>query len=272
MGLYGAIIVRPWDYMSDRREYKTAYGAGTDTEFDREYLLIVGEVDPDLHQAVEFGRPYDIRAFKHRYWTMNGKCANDTMLPDNVAHLSNQPYSSMIRLEPDEKVLIRYAGAGVQNHPLHSHGNHTSLVGMDGRLLKNRRIFRTTDLSYKRFTVLTGAGQTYDQIYTWTGLGFDPVTNPIPTTLPNIRNMVIGHTGMTLWSGSPYLGEKGDLPQGIVSYNAVGEYHFMLHSHSEPEITNWGVFPGGMMTMIAVYPMGTLAHHHGMLPTESHLP
>lgn len=270
MGLYGAIIVRPQDYMPDHAGHKTAYGAGTGTEFDREYLLVVGEIDPDLHQAVEWGNPYDIRAYKPRYWTMNGRCSNDTMLPDNVDHLPNQPHGAMIMLEPGEKVLIRYAGAGVENHPLHPHGNHTRLVGMDGRLLQNRTITNTTDLSYKRFTVLTGAGQTYDQIYTWTGLGFEPVTNQIPTIIPNLRNMAIGHTGMTMWSGSPYLGVKGELPSGMVSFNEVGEYHFMLHSHAEPEITNWGTFPGGLMTMIAVYPNGTLGHHHGMLPVESH--
>ncbi|SFR10850.1 multicopper oxidase domain-containing protein [Desulfoscipio geothermicus] len=268
MGLYGAIIVRPCDYTPHDSQYKTAYGAGTDTEFNREYLLITGEIDPDFHQAVEYGQPYE--AYKPRYWTINGRCAGDTMLPDNVPHLPNQPCSSMIMMEPGEKVLIRYAGAGVENHPLHPHGNHTRLVGLDGRLLRNQNGGGTTDLSYKRFTVLTGAGQTYDQIYTWTGLGYNPVTNPIPTTLPNLRNMAIGHLGWTMWSGSPYLGQKGELPPDVVSYNQAGEYHLMLHSHAEPEITNWGAFPGGMMTMIAVYPSGTLAPHQGMLPTEAY--
>ncbi|MFZ5591630.1 MAG: copper oxidase, partial [Bacillota bacterium] len=105
----------------------------------------------------------------------------------------------------------------------------------------------------KRFTVLVGAGQTYDQIYQWEGLGYTP-DNPIPTILPNLRNMGIGEPGWTLWSGSPYLGVKGDVPKGVTSFNEMGEYYFMLHSHEEPQITNWGEFPGGMMTMIAIYP------------------
>lgn len=269
MGLYGTIIVRPWDYEPDRGEYQTAYGAGTGTEFQREYLLVLGELDPLLHQALETGGGYDIRRFKPRYWTINGRCANDTMLPDHAAYLPNQPEGAMVMMEPAEKVLLRYASAGMANHPLHPHGNHTRLVGLDGRLLQNRVGSTIHDLSYLRFTVLAGAGQTCDQIYTWTGLGFDPVSNPIPTTVPNIRNMVIGHTGMTMWSGSPYLGEKRELPPGIVSFNEQGEYHFMLHSHAEPEITNWGAFPGGLMTMIAVYPEGALDEHHGTLPVEN---
>jgi FtsP/CotA-like multicopper oxidase with cupredoxin domain len=256
MGLYGGLVVRPGDY--DPANRKTAYGTGTDTEFDREYLLITGEIDPELHRAVEEGKPYLISKFKPRYWTLNGRCAPDTMMMDNVAYLPHQPYSSMITACPGEKVLLRYIGAGIENHPLHPHGNHTRVVGLDGRLLRNGY----TDLSHRRFTVLVRAGQTYDQIFEWHGLGYTP-QNPIPTTLPNIRNMGIGDAGWTMWSGSPYLGVKGDIPKGVTSFNESGEYYFMLHSHEEVQITNWGEFPGGMMTMVAIYP--SLSPDVGML-------
>ena len=272
MGMYGAMIVRPWDYDPKYSQYQTAYGAGTGTEFDREYLLIISEIDPELHKAVKLNNPFNFKTFKPRYWTINGRCAVDTMLPDNVEELPNQPYGAMIMMEPEEKILLRYAGAGYDNHPLHPHGNHTRLIGLDGRLLQNKKKGGSDDLSYKRFTVLTGAGQTYDQIYTWTGLGFDPGNDPIPTTIPNVRNLGLGHADWTLWSGSAYLGEKKELPQGILSNNKVGEYYFMLHSHSELEITNWGTYPGGMMTMIAVYPGGTLDAGAGSLPLVSYIP
>lgn len=261
MGLYGALVVLPSDYDAATPGYKTAYGWGTGTDYDREYLLIVSEIDPDLNDAVEQGRPYDVRAYKPRYWTINGRMAPDTMFPHNVPYLPNQPYGSMVMLEPGEKVLLRYVGAGVESHPLHPHGNHTRLVALDGRLLRNG----TQDLSYRRFTVLVGPGQTYDQIYTWTGLGYSS-SNPIPTVIPNIQNLDVGDAGWTMYSGSPYLGVKGDIPVGITSFNKMGEYYFMLHSHEEMQITNWGEFPGGMMTMIAVFPPGTLAPDIGVLP------
>ncbi len=245
MGLYGGLVIRPTDYEVS----KTAYGAGTDTEFDREYLLIVGEIDPDLHQAVEEGKPYLVSKYLPRYWTMNGRCAPDTMFKDGVEYLPHQPYDSMIMAEPGEKVLLRYIGAGIDIHPLHPHGNHTRVIAMDGRLLRNN----TFDRSFQRFTVAVKPGQTYDQIFQWTGLGYTP-DNPIPTILPNLRNMGIGAAGWTMWSGSPYLGVKGDIPVGVVSFNETGEYYFMLHSHSEYQITNWGEFPGGMMTMISIFP------------------
>lgn len=260
MGLYGALVVLPRDYQPDRPGGKTAYGRGTDTEYDREYLLVVAEIDPVLHDAVERGEPYDLRSFKPRYWTINGRMAPDTMDGNGVPWLPSQPYSALIKLEPGEKALLRYACAGIECHPLHPHGNHTRVVAFDGRLLRNWGM----DLSHKRFTVLMGPGQTCDQIYEWTGLGYSP-DNPIPTVVPNIQNMDVGDAGWTMFSGSPYLGVKGDVPVGVVSYNEVGEYHFMLHSHEEMQITNWGEFPGGMMTMIAVYPPGTLGPDVGQL-------
>ncbi|MEW5932854.1 MAG: multicopper oxidase domain-containing protein [Bacillota bacterium] len=259
MGLYGALVVRPADYDPADPAHKTAYGFGTDTEFDREYLLITGEIDPELNNAVGEGRPYLVPKFRPRYWTLNGRCAPDTMLPDRVPHLPHQPYGSMVMGLPGEKILIRLAGAGVDNHPVHPHGNHVRVVGTDGRLLRNDG----TDLSGRRFTVLVGAGQTWDLVFSWTGLGFTP-ENPIPTVLPNRRNLGVGDAGWTLWSGSPYLGQKGDIPVAVVSFNEFGEYYFMLHAHEEHKITNWGEFPGGMMSMIAIYP--SLSPAVGTLP------
>lgn len=98
MGLYGALVVRPADYHPVTG--KTAYGINTGTEYDREYLLAVGEIDPALHQAVETGQPYRWRNYKPRYWTINGRAATDTMLPDYPDYLPAQPYGCMIMAEP----------------------------------------------------------------------------------------------------------------------------------------------------------------------------
>ena len=259
LGLYGAIVVRPADY--DPLLRRPAYGAGADPEFDREYLLVLSEVDPALHLAVRRGQPYRIGAYLPRYWTLNGRCSPDTMLPDGAAHLPHQPYGAMVQAELGERVLIRLVGAGVDEHPMYPHGNHARLLAVDGRLLRND----TADLSYKQFTVLAAPGQTYDMLYEWTGLGYTPA-NPIPTLVPGLRNLhIAGEGGWTMWSGTPYLGVKGDLPVGIQSFNEVGEYHFMLHSHSEVQITNWAEFPGGLMTMITIYPPGSLGPEVGVL-------
>jgi len=252
MGLYGALVVRPIGYNPNLASNKTAYGTGTGSEFDREYLIITASIDPSLSQAVRNGQgaSYQYNNFKPRYWMMNGRAAPDTMLPDQVAYFPSQPYGASIMGTPEEKILLRYVGAGVQQHPLHLHGNHTRIIARDGRLLKNG----LSDLSYLRFTILLGPGQTCDHIFSWSGLGYTP-SQPIPTVIPNVRNMVLGPGNWTMSSNSPYLGEQGELPVGLVSYNMDGEYTFMLHSHEEIQITNWSEFPGGLMTMLSISPV-----------------
>lgn len=254
LGLHGMIIVRPRDFNPQDPATWTAYGAGTNTEFQREYFLTLSEVDPFYNEAYFNGQTVTHRHFKPRYWLMNGRCAHDTMMPDGVGYLPHQPFSSLIMAEPDEKVLLRYAGTGLDIYPLHPHGHHTRIIAKDGRLLRNG----STDLSYWHFTVPVCSGQTWDVIYEWKGLGYDPVFKPIPTPLPHPRNQAVGEAGWTMWSGSPYLGHKGEIPVGVTSFNLKGEYYFMLHAHKEFQITNWGEFPGGLMTMIGIFPPGSL--------------
>lgn len=76
---------------------------------------------------------------------------------------------------------------------------------------------------------------------------------PIPVQLPSIQNLEFGMYA----SGSPYLGSSGPLPPQQGGFNPYNSYYYMFHSHNEVEITNNNVFPGGMMTMMAVEPPGT---------------
>ena len=56
MGLYGALVVRP------SAGANLAYDAATQFDPSREYLLLLAEIDPDLHHAVEIGATYDFNA------------------------------------------------------------------------------------------------------------------------------------------------------------------------------------------------------------------
>jgi manganese oxidase len=60
------------------------------------------------------------------------------------------------------------------------------------------------------------------------------------------------------WSGSPYLGVLALLPPGQGGLNPDAGYTFMWHSHTEKEITNFDIFPGGMMTMLVIVPPSTI--------------
>ncbi len=74
----------------------------------------------------------------------------------------------------------------------------------------------------------------------------------IPVLLPETQNLAFG----AWWSGSPYLGSAGALPPGEGGLNPNAGYPFMWHSHTEKELTNNDIYPGGLLTMFFVEPHG----------------
>ena len=56
------------------------------------------------------------------------------------------------------------------------------------------------------------------------------------------------------WSGSPFMGQEGNLPPGEGGLNPWAGFMFPWHSHHELELANDDVFPGGMFTAIIVAP------------------
>ncbi len=76
------------------------------------------------------------------------------------------------------------------------------------------------------------------------------VSNPIPTTDPQLQNLVVG----TFYSGTPYLGSQGPLPPGFSSQNECGEYYIIAHNHALFQITSWGVNMTGPITYTRVNP------------------
>ena len=275
MGLVGAIIVRPagFDQMMDmdRRAYATM-----DSMYDEEYLFLLTEMDPLIHRLVERGLldQVDTTAFFPTYWFINGRAAPDTMFEPYVGWLPNQPYNSMPMMEPGHKLLMRVVNGGRDLHPFHQHGNHARIVALDGRVLQTPA--STTDLldlSYEVFTFQAVPGQTMDGIFTWTGAGMgwdiyghaatdplqpweDPADHgkPFPVLLPEKQDLTFGG----FWSGSPFLGAQASLPPGEGGLNPASGFVYMWHSHTEKEMVNNDIFPGGMMTMLVIVPPGML--------------
>lgn len=271
MGLVGAIIVRP--SLGDNYAYNHA-----DTSFDHEYLFLLTEMDPNIHQAVEIygwdspqltDTDY-LSDYFSVYWFINGRAAPDTLMASYVAWLPTQPYSSFPRMHPGERVLMRIAGGGRDMHPFHYHGNHALIIARDGRMLSSAP-GAGPDLAYKLFTTPSIPGGTYDQIFEWTGKGLgwdlyghapgDPLApneygpdhgKPLPVVLPEKQDLAFGG----FYSGSPYLGSLGSLPPGEGGLNPNAGFAYMWHSHTEKELTNFDIFPGGMMTMLIIEPYG----------------
>lgn len=254
MGLYGALVVRP------AMGANFAYNDAT-TQFDpnREYLILLHEIDPTLHRAVELGQAYDVTTLSFDYWTVNGRSFPDSISDNGVVWLPDQPYGALVRVQPYNAAtnalpaLIRYANAGMENHPFHPHGNHLRVIARDGRLLRGPA---GEDTSFEDFTRTIGSGQSYDLLFTWDDV--DPwITGgaPVPVTIPGLQNLVF-KDGVTFYSGDPRLGQQGELPVGVTSFNQCGEFYFPWHSHALFEFTNFDEGFGGMATVLRVDPPG----------------
>ena len=288
MGLMGALIVRP----SAGAQY--AYNH-QNTQFDRETLFLLSEMDPRIHQVVESFGPAAVAAtgYLANYfpvlWFINGRAAPDTMAEPMAPWLPYQPYDCMPMMHPGERLLMRVIGGGRDLHPFHHHGNHARVIARDGRLLESAPN-KGPDLSYEVFTIQSQPGSTIDAIFEWTGKGlgwdiygslaagpefahdcmdmngddFDDTTHeycpdhykPFPVSLPTNLELTFGG----FYRGSPFLGLVNPLPPGEGGLNPNGGYTFMWHSHTEKEMVNFDIFPGGMMTMLIIEAPGVMIH------------
>jgi hypothetical protein len=285
MGLIGAIIVRPNGFdPNNPRAYRHP-----DTAYDHEYLFLLTEMDPYIHDLVDFGfidKVDNTKVFP-AFWFINGRNGIDTISPDNVPWQPHQPYGSLARTRPGEKVLLRIIGGGRNQHAFHPHGNHSRIIARDGRMLSSAE-GKGPDLAVEDFTISPTPGETVDALFNWTskGLGWDIYGDPanpkfahqcngldvpseaidpntgedcryhgkaIPVVLPGLQDLAFGGW----YSGSPFLGQFGQLPPGEGGLNLNGGLFFMWHSHNEKELTNFDVFPGGMLTFVIIEPPGT---------------
>ena len=263
MGLFGALVVRPaahpdWAYnemvISGTMTYTTQFNP------DEEFVMLLSEIDPMLHAAVEQGLPYNMNNYTPRYWMINGRSFPDTIAPNGAGWLPSQPYSSLVHIHPfnDDPgageayhpypALVRYLSVGTENYPHHPHGNHGRIIARDGNVLIGGG---GEDLSYEKFTVVVGPGETHDELFAWADIEhWDPVTNPIPVVIPQLQNLTFG----TFYSGSPYLGNTDQLPVGQQALNACGEYYHISHNHALQQITAWGVVLSGHITFTRIDP------------------
>lgn len=278
MGLLGAIIIRP-QTNPDNQAYNHP-----DSTYDHEYLFLLTEMDPEIHQMVDFGMAVDTSNYDPVLWFINGRNGPDTLFDHFAPWVPHQPYSSLARMRPGEKTLMRVIGGGRDMHPFHAHGNHFWQVARDGRMMSSSAN-SGADLGVSDYTLQVLPGATYDAIFEWTGAGMgfdiyghtegdgstcngqstasdsvDPVTFEdcnfhnvgLPVVLPENQDLTFGG----FYSGSPFLGVLENLPPGEGGLNLNGGLFFMWHSHTEKELVNNDVFPGGMMTMMIIEPPG----------------
>ncbi len=248
MGLFGALVVRP-SAGADR-----AYDS-TDSRFTagEEFLVLLSEIDPYQHRAIEQGKPFNLNNYKARYWLINGRGFPDSIADNGASWLPSQPYGSLAEIHEWNATthpypgLARYINVGSEDYPFHPHGNNGLVVGRDGHPLKGSS---GDDLSMEKFSINIGPGQTWDVLFKWYDAEHYSTSNPVPVTVPDLANSVIG----TFYSGTPYLGTKKTLPTGTASLNQCGEYYVIAHNHALFQITSWGATMTGPITYMRIDP------------------
>ena len=292
MGLLGVLIVRPTGF--DAVTNRIAYGAGT--PYEQEFLYLLTEADPDVHIEMERGH-YNHFTQSDRFATIyfvNGRVFPDLFQGDYNTLFPHQPYESLAQAHPGDQVLVREVNAGHDSHPFHHHGENLRFIAKDGRLLTTARMGDGSvdldgipDLGRSDNTLNSAPKQITDMIWTWSGKdlnwdiygtaiphdcvdtdgdGFGDGPNntfaheycadhgkELPVTLPGVADLTLGGW----WSGSPFLGDVGDLPPGEGGLNPFGGYFFVWHSHAEKELTTFDIFPGGSLGAVVVLPPGT---------------
>jgi FtsP/CotA-like multicopper oxidase with cupredoxin domain len=267
MGLFGALIVRPAtapggvgtpdQYVHNRADSRFTTGtpfANGGAPLNEEYMVLLSEIDPYLQQAVEQGQgnAFDFNYYQPRYWLINGRGFPDSISDNFSPLLPDQPYGALARIHPKSTThplpgAIRYLNVGTEAFPYHPHGNNGLVIGRDGRPMEGPT---GQDLSFEKFAINIGPGQTWDVLFSWMDAENYSESNPVPVVIPQVNNQEFG----MFYSGSPYLGKTGPLPPGASTLNTCGEFYIISHNHALYQITSWGVNMTGPITYVRVDP------------------
>jgi FtsP/CotA-like multicopper oxidase with cupredoxin domain len=248
MGLASVLIVRP------AQGANFAYNR-SDSQFtpEEEFLVYLSEIDPYQHQAAEQNKAFDLTKYHPRYWLINGRTFPDSIADNFAPWLPSQPYGALARIHPyggpahPYPGLARYVNVGFEEFPFHPHGNNGAVIARDATPLEGPS---GEDLSFEKFAINIGPGQTWDVLFKWYDAENYSVSNPVPVTIPDLANQTIG----MFYSGSPYLGTLGTLPPGASTLNQCGEYYIISHNHALFQLDAWGVTMAGQITYLRVDP------------------
>ena len=261
MGLFGALVVRPSAVPTGGASLNPADYAfnRVDSQFtpSEEFMVLLSEIDPAQHEAAEAGVAYNLNNYQARYWLINGRGFPDSIADNNSPFLPDQPYGALARITPFDATAhpypgaIRYLNVGTEEFPFHPHGNNGLVIGRDGRPLAGPA---GEDLSFEKFAINIGPGQTWDVLFRWydaEGYADEP-GKKVPVVIPQVNNQEFG----MFYSGSPYLGKTGTLPPGASPLNECGEFYIISNNHALFQITSWGVNMTGPITYMRIDPPG----------------
>lgn len=180
MGMTGMAIIRPAQdgntsyYPSGKYVYNDGNGS---TGFDREFMMMMSEVWAFAHWCDAHIQLPDWSDYKPDFYLLNGRSYPDTLAPngggtdmgtgDLIApsgrpELQFQPYSSLVRANAGDRVLLRFSNLGYETQAMTLGGLKMRVVGKDATLMRGRD---SSDNSFTTSTVTIGPGESVDAIF-----------------------------------------------------------------------------------------------------------
>ncbi len=204
MGMYGALIIYPsvksladagitmdrcgvWQLNGVSQPQIPRYASNRqfaynqiDTFYDKEYIMLLSEIDLKWHQTVQTtmqtGIEFNAADFNPDFWLVNGRPYPDTLLPHpqtappsanpNVTQLN---YESYVHVSTGQKFALRMINLGYKVVGWHVHGWHYEIVGKDTCQSPFLEIAAALNLKGENvqnmgFTLTISPGETYDLI------------------------------------------------------------------------------------------------------------
>ncbi len=138
-----------------------------DTAFDRQFTFMLNEIDTHPHDNLVNIQEFVWSNYKANHWVMNGRSYPDTVMRDQERlgsdfdlgdGLYSQPVSSLIQCNPDDRVLMRVASLGYEQHAMQLPGIPMTVVGQDASYLGAN--------AYDTNALYIGPGEARDALFT----------------------------------------------------------------------------------------------------------
>lgn len=245
--------------------------------FDKEYVMLLSEIDSLWHDSVRADIPFNAVNFKPDFWLINGRAFPDTLLPHPLTpmvcsdkNLTQINYESYVHVKTNEKFLLRMTNMGYQVVPWHIHGWHFMVVGKDSHLSPFLSLSENSEhlnhhLTEMGFTNTIGSGETYDLIITADdkrGLYRKYIVkgqDDFPSLCRQLRVLqkvdpaaIFDIPEEPVHCSDPQLINDIQIcnqPCGDPNDKFFPQF-YPMHNHDDYKVTNNGVYPGGQLTYI----------------------
>jgi len=194
MGMTGIVFVRPLQDMGTASLAKARQEGGADTAplgyayndgngstaYDRHFAILLNEVWKHFHDGDRDIQESIATDYNPQWFTLNGRCYPQTLLPNDSPSLPepmrigtpnanygnatdySQPNSALIQVNPGDRVLLRLANLGYQQHSMQLPGISMKVIGQDASWLGKDGV----DKTYLTNTLYVGPGEARDVLFT----------------------------------------------------------------------------------------------------------